>query len=35
MPAMDQHATSGQSEDAELQLIRAVDTGIINVRPEA
>lgn len=31
IPAVTQHTTSGASEEAELHMIRAVDTGIINV----
>ena len=30
--ATPQHTTSGASDQAELHMIRAVDTGIINVR---
>jgi len=31
LPADNQHTTSGTSDDAELHLIRAVSTGIVNV----
>ncbi|KAJ7925980.1 DNA-binding protein [Mycena leptocephala] len=33
IPAYTQHTTSGASEDAELHMIRAVNTGIINASP--
>ena len=32
VPATVQHTTTGASEDAQLHMLRAVDTGIINVR---
>lgn len=32
MPAVLQHTTAGTADDAELFMVRAVETGIINVR---
>lgn len=32
IPATTQHTTSGASEKAELYMVRAVDTGVVNVR---
>lgn len=35
MPAEFKHTTAGVSEDSELSMIRAVNTGVINVRTES
>ena len=32
IPATTQHTTSGASEKAELHMVRAVDTGVVNVK---
>jgi hypothetical protein len=32
IPALTAHTTGGASDNAELYMVRAVDTGIINVR---
>lgn len=32
IPAVTQHTTDGATEKAELHMVRAVDTGVINVR---
>lgn len=31
LPAVTQHTTSGSSDRAELHMVRAVDTGVVNV----
>ena len=32
VPAVTQHTTDGAADEAELHMVRAVDTGVINVR---
>lgn len=32
IPAVTQHTTDGAADEAELHMVRAVDTGVINVR---